>query len=272
MRVGYDASILDAIKHVMDVRKEQLNIETLSSDPFGGWVCHGQWLALRREGQLSAFARLQAQWHERHAARCLAQYVERVRASTPNVDLSALSQGTRERVLRGYFKTDLFDRCGGQHWVKFILAIGGVPEEAVDATNHVIEHRIRSSKNGRLPTTEAVPATTHSWKFQRESRRKRPCLDAGATVVYRAKDLRSRAKFDSKALEKDIAKAGWQATPEQQADFERRRRDIEERRPGGVFPHVTAVIDSLRSGPQCSEPRRCVRIASGLPHLPHARH
>ena len=67
--------------------------------------------------------------------------------------------------------------------------------------------------------------------------RKDPLL--GDTSVHNPY-LRDKAKADMKALEEDVAKHGSQATPEQQADFERRRQNIEERRPGGVFPLIAS--------------------------------
>ena len=241
VRVGDMTSILTAIKDVLDVRKEQLWTEKHSTDPFGGLITHSGWTVLRREGQLAAFTRLQAQWCDHHGARYLEQHAERARASTPDWGLNDMPNGARERVLRGYFKTHLFENFGGQHWVKFLIAIGEVPPEAVDATNKIIDHRIRLDKDRQgPPTEEALPATTPAWAFRRDVRQQRPCLDAGPPEIFRLKGLRDKAKADMKALEEDVAKHGSQATPEQQADFERRRQNIEERRPGGVFPLIAS--------------------------------
>ena len=236
VRVGDTTSILAAIQEVLNVRKEQLRTEMHSTDPFGGCIKHSVWKVLRREGQLAAFTRLQDQWFEKHGARCLEKHAERARASTPDWDVNDMAPGARQRAIRGYFKTHLFEKFGGQHWVKFLLAIGGVPAAAVEATNIVIEHRIMFSHDSRPPTTEALPATTPAWAFGRESRTKRPCLDAGLPEIHRLKGLRDKAKADMKAFEEDVAKAGSRATPEQLREFERRRQNIEERRPGGVFP------------------------------------
>ena len=231
MRVGDTTSTLAAIQEVLDVRREQLR----HTGPLGGCITHSGWTVLRREGQLAAFTRLQAQWFEHHGARYLKQHFERARAATPDNDLILKSRGVRERVLRGYFKTHLFENFGGQRWVKFLLAMGGVPEEAVEATNLVIENRIRVSHDPRVPSTEALPATTRAWAFQRDVRQQRPCLDAGSPEICHVRGLRHKAKADRKTLEKDIAKAGLRATPKQLREFERRRQDIEERRPQGAL-------------------------------------
>ena len=71
------------------------------------------------------------------------------------------------RAMKGFFKTWLFLNLGGQHWVKFLIAIDDVPRDAIEATNKVVDERMfdrRTQRSGQSPRPieSSLPRNAHS--------------------------------------------------------------------------------------------------------------
>lgn len=166
------------------------------------------------------------------------------------------------RVLRGYFKTNCFEKYSGQHWVRVIIALGTVDEWAVDATNNIIEARVQASEHRRDLTSLPCSSTKSEWAWMRHARAKRPCLDAGPPPRMSPKELRDTARWEQKQLDQEVRQAGQAVTAQQQKALDERRKIIQELRP--VWDHIRPCPSRM---PRCFEsvvacscgPRKSVR-------------
>jgi hypothetical protein len=161
----------------------------------------------------------------------LERHEERVRASTPDQQsfhVTELTEAERTRILKGYFKTHCFDSYGGLHWIKMLIALGRIPDAALEATNDVIDSLVQ--EDNQRPATDQPRPPDHRGEVCREVRRPRPCLDAGPNhaPVDKPKQLRLLAKADMRDLEYEERKAGHWATADQRREFARRRQEIED--------------------------------------------
>ena len=232
VHVGNMDGILRAVQAVLRVRKEYLHSSQYG--PYHGSVKYLQWVVLKRESQIAAFARCQENFVEHHAEPVLRKYENDIRASTPDFQFSDLSEAAQARVARGYFKNHCFVKFGGQRWLKFLIALGGVPEVAVDATNEIIAERVLADER-RVTGTAHVTSTRPAWAYQRQERANRPCPDAGHA---RQKELRDSAKAAERVLKEDMWNAGRKITKQQQDDFKRREANIQERSESGGSGHL----------------------------------
>ena len=74
--------------------------------------------------------------------------------------------------MKGYFKTHCLHTCGGQLWLKFIIALGELPATCVDAVNDIIDRRTVERRG--VNTTQENKAPDAKLWMRREDRASMP--------------------------------------------------------------------------------------------------
>ena len=72
------------------------------------------------------------------------------------------------KALLGYFRTHCDKVFGGQLWLRFLIALGRVPKQAIDATNDVIQVRVQFKRH-EWASLESRPVDSHHF-LRREDR------------------------------------------------------------------------------------------------------
>ena len=99
-------------------------------------------------------------------------------------------RGAALRKKASEFRVAMFRVLGGTHWLKFVLALGDVPAEAVEATNEVIDlrrHERRHEHAQRTPSGWDEP-----WAASRAERSRLPPRAPEDRVYLARQDLRKR--------------------------------------------------------------------------------
>ncbi|MCP4243376.1 MAG: hypothetical protein GY772_22705, partial [bacterium] len=127
--------------------------------------------------------------------------------------------------MRSRYKTHCFNVYGGEHWLRFLLVLGDVPEEAVDATNEALRERVQE-KRGVDPCLDAGPRPPDpEWHWhQRQGRPERPQGPSAKTLRVQARKL---AK-DLEADKRRAAERNWGEVPaHMQAKLEERAARVQ---------------------------------------------
>ena len=198
-----------------------------------GSVCtRGSWTVLPRSCQEAVFGRIVDKWAEGDGK----QYVERIREEG-----LARTHAQERRALLGYFKTHCDHAYGGLLWFKFLIAIGDVPREAVEAANDVVRLRVQF-KEHEWPTENPRHSSSHHFysraarvstsgargSTQGEPLASTPGQEDEEEPEEHPRKLRREAIALHKALEKDKRRhERWWRDWRLAQDFEQRRLDID---------------------------------------------
>ena len=195
--------LVDQVACVLDHRKAFIKSHDRDSPPVVRRK--GPLEVLVREAQLAVYDIIFREWGEGEGA----VYCSR----------TATSQ-------KGHYKTHCFNTFGGKHWLKFLIAIGDVPAEAVAATNSMIADRTRERRGQETSTVPKLPDEERRW-LRREDR-PNPCFDAGS-----AKKLRRKAKELAVALsdfQDFLHYREDRITPHEQSRWSEMSQDLQEAR------------------------------------------
>ena len=174
----------------------------------------GERTILPRGMQEQVFQRLFDTWTREDGK----EYVDKVKTNFP-----ACTEAQERKKLMGYFKTHADYTYGGQLWLKFLIAVGAVPPEAVRAANIVVECRVQF-KQHQWPTEEAQPPTGARF-LGRSARASTP----GPVSEEQPRKMRRRAQKYRRQLEQEKRDAGrWWEDRERAENFERRAAEIAE--------------------------------------------
>lgn len=226
---------------MLDVRNEQLDAEErITGDPVRGIVRHDRWRALKFEEQLAALSRLTERWEQAHRDEIMEKFQERIRASTPEIDVHSMIEAQAARVLRATSKRVVS--------ISTADSIGCEDEWAVDATNNVIEARLEACEPPADLPSLPCSSTKLERAWMRHERAKRPCLDVGPPQRMSPKELRDMARWKQKQMDQEVRQAGEAVTTKQQKAFGERRKIIEE--PCPVWDHIRPCPSRM---PRCFE-------------------
>ncbi|MCP4243408.1 MAG: hypothetical protein GY772_22875, partial [bacterium] len=131
----------------------------------------GGWTALTREQQDIAWRKLRWEWD--HDSEGGEHWGELLMAKPAGE--RPWSNTAWDVKMRSHYKTHCFNVYGGEHWLRFLLVLGDVAEEAVDATNEALRERVQE-KRGVDPCLYAGPRPPDpEWHWhQRQGRPERP--------------------------------------------------------------------------------------------------
>ncbi len=104
--------------------------------------------------------------------------------------------------MRSHYKTHCFNVYGGEHWLRFLLVLGDVPEQAVDATNEVLHERVMERRGVDLCLDAGSRKPDPEWHWhQREGRPQRPEGPSAKTLRLQARKLAMDLAADRRAAE-----------------------------------------------------------------------
>ena len=133
-------------------------------------------------------------------------------------EIEGLTAAQSARRMAGYFKTHVFNVFGGQHWLRFLIAMGDVSEEAVEATNRVVNQLVRDKRN--MDAMDKQQEATGHHYTRRNVRVPR--------ADEKPKAKRKRAANMMRELEAEKAETPeWWNDPVKEQDFDRRVAEIE---------------------------------------------
>ena len=148
-------------------------------------------------------------------------------------DENMCNTGPQEkRLLLGYFKTHCDHTYGGIVWLKLLIALGGVPHDAVDAANRVISMRVQFKEN-RWATTDPRESTSHHFHSRavRDSMSDPPRASTpghgNTEPETHPRVLRREAHALKKEFERDKNRIGdWWKKPKLAREFAQRDAEI----------------------------------------------
>ncbi len=228
LHVGRQEEFVAAIARVLTLRREVVASQARAPTPVV--IRRQQWQVMRCEAQEMVLGRVMSEWMEDDGAQyCKPPSQDQQpapRASTPvSGAMGAMSEAQLRRRTLGYFKTHCFCNYGGQHWLKFLIALGEVPNEAVAATNEVVDERIQERRG---ETSREEPARRADIEAHWSRRDARPCFDAGPELPKaNGKTLRHEAKQQQRKLDAERSRAIWPSLDEER-EFVARQAKIKE--------------------------------------------
>ena len=117
VHVGGADTLIGQMALALQLRRECINAHARASTPGYGAVRVNEWAALRRLSQVQVGRALMHEWCQRHGS----EYGLEPDAAHPET-----GRGESLRRAQGYYKTYCFNVYGGQHWLKFLVALGEV--------------------------------------------------------------------------------------------------------------------------------------------------